>query len=122
MPSPLLISRRPCRPVRFRLGPSSSGLFQVICLLVLGVFSCRAAAGQMLPDLLAAADSACECQIESPTEELEADDQTAAVMLGSALASDICSDAVSVCPLRDTLRTPTARLSLRPPLLRGPPA
>jgi len=91
-------------------------------MIVAFVFAARAGMGLLLTDLFLSADPACECELESPTEEIEADDHVIVAMVACLTTTDPLALAPQSRLLSDVLRTPRARLSLRPPLLRGPPA
>jgi len=93
------------------------------CLLVMLLFAARAGIGLVLPDALSGADAACECEAESPTEEIESDHDTVDALPGSLCRGRILELAPAAIPLPASPRATAIDRSQRlPPLLRGPPA
>jgi len=87
------------------------------------VFAARAGVGSLLPDAMQAADPACECEVESLTEEIESDHDAVDGLVGCVCRGMLLNLAPAVTPLPASPRLTAVNLAhLRPPLLRGPPA
>jgi hypothetical protein len=98
------------------------GPVECCCLLVAFIFAARVEIGLLLPDRLLGAECACECELESLTEELESDDEVEILDVvshgGSAVIGIDSHDVPLTCVSAALLRP---RLT-RPPMTRGPPA
>jgi hypothetical protein len=114
---------KPARAFRFvAVDPSMHFFGRACCLFVAIVFGVRAEVVQLLPDLFPAADSACECELESPAESLEADDHIPVSASGGLAILERLLVVPNAGPVEGASQTPSRRLCLRPPQLRGPPA